>query len=276
MKYRPFRLAIALLSGVWLLASCQSDNPGPADDVALRETTLGPVLTAYTGQTLYLFQSDVGGQSNCTGECNGTWYPFYAGEVPSLSTGLDTAFFDVLYRPDGRIQTTYRGWPLYTFRGDATPGQTRGENANGRWLVARPDYAVVWADAQLVGHDGQPYTSQYQGGFGNTQYLVDGQGRTLYIFSRDRRNTNTFTRPDLSNNATWPVFSGPITTIPSGMNAADFGTIRVGTQTQVTYKGWPLYYFGQDAGQRGATKGVSFPRPGVWPVVTAQTAAAPL
>jgi predicted lipoprotein with Yx(FWY)xxD motif len=276
MKTWLFRSAAVLLTGGFFLTACQDNDPGPADDVALRETSLGPVLTAHTGQTLYLFQSDIDGTAKCTGDCANNWFPFYAGEVPSLGAGLDTANFGVIIRSDARPQTTYRGWPLYTFRADLTPGQTSGENSNNRWSVAKANYSVQLADAQFVGHDGKPYDSKLQPGFGNTQYLVDAQGRTLYIFSNDRRNKNNFTRPDLSNNTTWPIFEGSVTEVPSLLNKADFGTIQVAGKTQVTYKGWPLYYFGQDAGQRASTKGVSFPRPGIWPAATPLTPAAPL
>ncbi|WP_425564114.1 hypothetical protein [Saccharothrix xinjiangensis] len=48
------------------------------------------------------------------------------------------------------------------------------------------------------------------------------------------------------------------------------GSIQVYGKTQLVYRGWPLYYFGQDQ-QRGDTKGVSVPRPGVWPIVNQET-----
>ena len=44
---------------------------------------------------------------------------------------------------------------------------------------------------------------------------------------------------------------------------------------QLTYKGWPVYYFGQDTG-KGDNKGVSVPVPGKWPIINADTGAAPL
>ncbi|MFW5805897.1 MAG: fasciclin domain-containing protein, partial [Bacteroidales bacterium] len=48
-----------------------------------------------------------------------------------------------------------------------------------------------------------------------------------------------------------------------------FDTINVYGRTQMTYNGWPLYYFGSDDAMRGSTKGVSVPSPGVWPVAVA-------
>nr|MBA2761379.1 hypothetical protein [Segetibacter sp.] len=54
-----------------------------------------------------------------------------------------------------------------------------------------------------------------------------------------------------------------------------FGVIDVFGKKQLTYKGWPLYYFGQDAQVRGANKGISFPSPAVWPVVGKDTPTAP-
>ena len=58
------------------------------------------------------------------------------------------------------------------------------------------------------------------------------------------------------------------------MNKDDFGMINVHGQDQLTYKGWPLYYFGQDS-ERGDNKGVSVPSPGVWPIINNATADAP-
>ncbi|HYD90416.1 MAG TPA: hypothetical protein VEA37_02890, partial [Flavobacterium sp.] len=52
----------------------------------------------------------------------------------------------------------------------------------------------------------------------------------------------------------------------------DFREIELDGQKQLTYRGWPLYYFEGDANvpgdeEPGQTKGISFPEPGVWKIV---------
>jgi hypothetical protein len=55
--------------------------------------------------------------------------------------------------------------------------------------------------------------------------------------------------------------------------------INVGSGNQVTYKGWPMYYYGPDADAtgmfRGNNKGVSVPKPNVWPVFLMDFPSAP-
>ena len=166
---------------------------------------------------------------------------------------------------------TDQGWPLYYYQSDAKAGDVLGENVGQRWFVAKPDYAIMIGAGQLMGNDGKSYTKDYKEGTGSTLYFTDGTGKTLYLFANDKRGKNNFTKEDLSNNGVWPLFEGTAKTIPSVLKAADFATITVAGRTQLTYKGWPLYYFGADAGQRGSTKGVSVPRPGVWPIVNTDT-----
>ena len=63
--------------------------------------------------------------------------------------------------------------------------------------------------------------------------------------------------------------------IPSMLDKTQFVTITVFGKTQLVYKGHPMYNFGQDAGVKGSTKGVSFPTPGaaIWKVLNANTPA---
>ncbi|MFT3932319.1 MAG: hypothetical protein QM726_01790 [Chitinophagaceae bacterium] len=75
--------------------------------------------------------------------------------------------------------------------------------------------------------------------------LVDGKGYTLYYFSNDiDGGINKCTGGCL---AVWPIFYDSLlsaSTIGTGLNAADFGTITTSLGTkQTTYKGWPLYYY---------------------------------
>jgi predicted lipoprotein with Yx(FWY)xxD motif len=151
-----------------------------------------------------------------------------------------------------------------------------GDGVDGSWFLAKPEYSVMIVNSQLTGLDGNNYRSDYTAGTGISNYFTDGQGRTLYTFTLDRANTNTFTKSDLSNDGIWPVYEnnqGII--VPSTLNKSDFGTINVFGKNQLTFKGWPLYYFGQDGNTRGANKGISFPRPGIWHVPSQNIQAAP-
>jgi predicted lipoprotein with Yx(FWY)xxD motif len=75
--------------------------------------------------------------------------------------------------------------------------------------------------------------------------LVDGEGRTLYLFMPDAQGASTCTDSCL---ATWPALAGPATA-GSGVDQALLATVNRPDDgsAQVTYNGWPLYYFASDA-----------------------------
>ena len=268
----------------WLvfLSGCKGDEPitpSLTTEVKLTEhSTLGSILVDGNGYSLYFFANDTKGTSACTDGCLDTWPIFYV-ESLEVGSGLNGSDFAEITREDGSKQTTYKGWPLYYYAPESDgqleeAGATGGEGVNSVWYVAKPDYTIMMANAQLVGHDGKHYTSSYAEGDGLTPYFVDGEGRTLYTFINDAEGYNSFTAADLSNNGVWPIFYDELQAIPSTLNESDFGSIMVYGEMQLTYKGWPLYYFGQDM-DKGDNKGISFPMPGVWPVPNAALAAAP-
>jgi predicted lipoprotein with Yx(FWY)xxD motif len=152
----------------------------------------------------------------------------------------------------------------------------KGDLVGKVWYVAKPDYTVMLANKQLLGADGIQYDSLFQPNVGVTQYITDDRGRTLYSFSPDKFKKNTFTKADLSNNAVWPIDTlGSIKSIPSLLDKSKFDTVMLFGKVQLSYNGWPLYYFGQDNQTRGNNKGISFPHPGVWPYVNSGTKVAP-
>ncbi|MFN8354266.1 MAG: hypothetical protein U0Y10_07470 [Spirosomataceae bacterium] len=270
-KWTLLGVGMALLVSA---AGCKDENTGPSFDIGLQETTLGKVLADGTGKTLYFFTKDVTGTSQCTGGCLDNW-PLFYNESLRLDVGLNASDFGTITRSDGKKQTTYKGWPLYTYKNDAATGDVKGENVAGIWSVAKISYTIMLANTQLVGHDGKNYNAQYKEGVADTQYFVDEQGRTLYAYIKDKKNKNNFTKSDFSNNSVWPIFEVELKDVPSTLDKSQFSTIKVGDKNQLTYKGWPLYYFGQDNSQRGITKGVSFPSPGVWPIIQKETTPAP-
>ena len=236
---------------------------------------LGVVITDNNGRSLYFFSKDVAGASTCVDACAATWLPFFK-DSPAIGTGLTATDFAVITRTDGSKQNTYKGWPLYYYSGDVNVGDTNGDAVGNLWAIAKADYTVMFANAQLVGLDGLNYNDQGVAATGSSQFITDPNGRTLYMFSKDTHNTNTFTKADLSNNTIWPIFEVTgVTSIPTVLDKTVFITITVFGKTQLVYKGHPLYYFGQDAGIRGSTKGVSFPTPGaaVWKINNTSTVA---
>ncbi|MGN7205799.1 COG4315 family predicted lipoprotein [Pedobacter sp. SAFR-022] len=75
--------------------------------------------------------------------------------------------------------------------------------------------------------------------------LTDGNGRALYFFAPDVKGTSECIE---GCEAVWPVFYADDATLPAGLTAADVATItRADGKKQTTYKGWPLYYYAQDA-----------------------------
>lgn len=239
--------------------------------------TLGNYLTDKDGNTLYYFANDPAGTSTCAGGCLAVWPMFYAGDnltANLLASGLDVADFGVTTSTAGQKQTTYKGWPLYYYAPAAaggtntreTPGEVKGEGVGGVWFVGKPDYTINLVNAQLVGHDGKNYKSDMTEGTGKTLYFTDDRGRTLYTFVKDSAQKNKFTNSTFSNNNVWPIYETDKVVVPSTLDKTLFSATTVFGKKQLTYKGWPLYYFGQDGGVRGSNKGVSFPAPGVWPV----------
>lgn len=280
MKSQLSIVTATILFALTLPVSCSknddSPTPVPAVHVQLaNNATLGKILTDSAGNTLYFFSIDANGSSGCSGGCAAAWPPFYK-ENPTIATDLQSADFATITRSDGSKQTTYKGWPLYYYKLDAKAGDVNGDAVGGVWFVAKPDYTVMLAKTQLVGKDSVQYNSQYQPGTESVLYLTDDLGRTLYAFSPDHFNANHYTKEDFSNNATWPIFEKPaVENVPTGFLKTDFAVIDVFGRKQLTFKGWPLYYFGPDNQVRGSTKGVSVPAPGVWPVVNSSSTVAP-
>ena len=100
--------------------------------------------------------------------------------------------------------------------------------------------------------------------------LVNGRGRTVYVFTRDSRN-NDACQQISGCTRIWP----PVTTTGkplagSGVRSSQLGTITIkGGAKQLTYAGHPLYTYSGDSGP-GQTSYVNFSAfGGRWPAMNA-------
>jgi predicted lipoprotein with Yx(FWY)xxD motif len=98
---------------------------------------IGKYLTDTEGKTLYWFKKDSPGKSACSGPCVDKW-PIYFREKVKPSKGVSKDDFGTITREDGKKQTTFRGYPLYYWAGDAKTGDTNGQGVNGVWFVINP------------------------------------------------------------------------------------------------------------------------------------------
>jgi predicted lipoprotein with Yx(FWY)xxD motif len=106
--------------------AAQTSSSSSGAVVKTASNSLGTVLVNSQGMTLYHLSGEVNGKFICTSAaCLGVWHPLIApssgapsGEVGSLGT---------VKRPEGTMQVTYKGTPLYTFTGDHQAGETKGQ-----------------------------------------------------------------------------------------------------------------------------------------------------
>ncbi|WP_234417115.1 COG4315 family predicted lipoprotein [Loktanella sp. Alg231-35] len=91
----------------------------------------GP-LTDANGMTLFTFDNDSAGQSNCYDSCAASWPPYLV-DAGQKAPG---AGFTQIERTDGMAQWAKDGAPLYLWVGDAAPGDATGDGVGGVWHIA--------------------------------------------------------------------------------------------------------------------------------------------
>lgn len=279
MRKNVASLAVCALI-ILLATSCQQEMETPAADPDIRldsTNALGRRLVDKNGYALYYFANDANGASSCTGNCALNWQRVYIDSaVLTIGEGLLRSDFGSINPSSGGFQTTYKGWPLYRFipGGVQEPaGGNQGEGIGNIWFVAKPNYAITIANFQLTDAAGVNYLGDYTQGNGRTNYFADERGNTLYTFVRDSAFINK------STNASFPVFETNNTAIPSTLDKSLFVFINFNGKKQLTYKGWPMYYYAPDNFQMGSNKGFHFPATqpagAIWPVVQRDIAPAP-
>jgi predicted lipoprotein with Yx(FWY)xxD motif len=236
--------------------STSSAASGPA--VAVREhPEYGEILVDGDGMTLYLFTRDSRGESVCSGDCADAWPPLTGGN-PSAGDGV-TASLDTIERDDGSMQVTADGMPLYYYAPDGEPGDATGQGVGDVWFVLRPDGSTVGPDRSTAEPTDTPTSSPTPTGPSVRvsthpdlgEILTDGDGRTLYLFTRDTAGETPTCTDSCAEN--WPPLTG------GAPQAGDAVTAPLGRiehpdgSMQVTADGMPLYYFAGDGGPGDAS-----------------------
>ena len=83
--------------------------------------------------SLYFYDRDEMGISNCYGECAINWPPLILDKGVELGEN-----YSLIERKDGTMQVAFKGQPLYLFAGDSAVGDINGDGKNGVWRLAKP------------------------------------------------------------------------------------------------------------------------------------------
>ncbi len=94
----------------------------------------GTYLTDFQGMTLYTYDKDTIGVSNCTGGCAKAWLPYTSGAV---AQGTFPANITVITRTDGTRQFAWKGMPLYYYATDTKVGDITGDGVGGVWHIVK-------------------------------------------------------------------------------------------------------------------------------------------
>jgi predicted lipoprotein with Yx(FWY)xxD motif len=129
-------------------AAAQTDAP----ELSAAQTTdkltavtvkrMGSTVQDENGWVLYRFDDDVAkpeSKSTCNGDCAKIWPPALTTSGKPTLKGVDSKVVGTVTRDDGTKQLTIKGWPVYRYIGDKTPGTWKGQNVGGKWFVIKPD-----------------------------------------------------------------------------------------------------------------------------------------
>jgi predicted lipoprotein with Yx(FWY)xxD motif len=138
-------LAVAVTACV---AGCAGSSAGQPPRYELQARVipgLGKIVTDGQGFTLYLYELDHQGVSQCTGACAKAWPPLVLPRgVPRARAGrgISGALLGTTRRAGGILQVTYNKWPLYLWQGDGAPGMATGQRVGMGWFVISVTGAV--------------------------------------------------------------------------------------------------------------------------------------
>jgi predicted lipoprotein with Yx(FWY)xxD motif len=136
--------ALGVLAGAVLVATAPfavaatGASPKPPA-VKVENRTFGGILQSKNRLPLYYWRVEkrAGGRIRCTGSCARVWPPLIVTSRRAVSARLPgvKGRFGVVRRPDGRLQVTFRGLPMYAYHDDP-PNTVLCNNVDG-WFVFR-------------------------------------------------------------------------------------------------------------------------------------------
>ena len=167
-----------LIASTALIAACGqpggggTNPPAPATNPPVYsltlevrdDATLGSYVAGKDGKALYVFTMDSGGTRACVDDCAGNWPPLTVANAADVGAGAGvTGAIGTITRPDGTIQVTLGGAPLYYFAADAVAGDVTGQGVGDVWFLASPSGGQVGGAGESPGAEesDEPCSGRY-------------------------------------------------------------------------------------------------------------------
>lgn len=150
-------LAIAVGVTAAFAAAAMGITAKSANNGALGTT----ILVSATGRTLYHYRDDTKTSAKCNGACATIWPPLLiaAGHKPVAGPGITASKLGTVKRPDGKMQVTYAGYPLYSYSGDSKAGQVNGQGFEGEWHAIAASGGLIMRAAKPTSSGGATTTT---------------------------------------------------------------------------------------------------------------------
>ncbi|MEU7895171.1 hypothetical protein AB0B45_20205 [Nonomuraea sp. NPDC049152] len=116
-------------------------TPVAAATVKVASSSIGKILVDGKGMTLYLFEKDKNGKSDCYDACAKAWPPYLTKGEPKAEQGAKADLLKTVSRTDGGTQVVYGQWPLYYYHDDKKPGDVTGQDKEAfgaEWYALNP------------------------------------------------------------------------------------------------------------------------------------------
>lgn len=173
-RFRPLILltmAAAALTGALVGVSAAKTHHRAVVVRTAHDAKLGKTIVVDSrGRTLYALSSESSKRLLCTPKvCASNWPPLTVRSRSALRAGPGVhGRLATVRRPDGRLQVTLRGMPLYRFAGDSRKGQANGEGLQafgGTWhaVVAGASNATPPSPGTATTPTSQPAPAPYPG-----------------------------------------------------------------------------------------------------------------
>ncbi len=121
-------------------ASPAASSGSPVYTIGLATGSSGSYLTGEDGRSLYVYKKDSQSKSACTSSnCTTNWPPLTIDGSGTVAAGSGiTGKIATFARPDGSMQVSWNGVPVYFFAGDTKSGDTNGSGVSPDWSLAAP------------------------------------------------------------------------------------------------------------------------------------------